>query len=52
MHNVLGGVLDPHAAFLLLRGMKTLGLRVAAQNTTALELSRRWATPLLSLTTQ
>ena len=37
MHNVLGGVIDPHAASLLLRGMKTLGLRVAAQNATALE---------------
>jgi len=37
MHNVLGGVIDPHAASLLLRGMKTLGLRVAAQNCTAME---------------
>ena len=38
MHNVLGGVIDPHAASLLLRGMKTLGLRVDAQNRTALEV--------------
>jgi cystathionine gamma-synthase len=37
MHNVLGGVIDPHAASLLLRGMKTLGLRVAAQNCSAME---------------
>jgi cystathionine gamma-synthase len=32
---VLGGVLDPHAAFLLERGLKTLALRVAQQNQTA-----------------
>ncbi|MDX1616593.1 MAG: aminotransferase class I/II-fold pyridoxal phosphate-dependent enzyme [Candidatus Promineifilaceae bacterium] len=32
---VLGGVLDPHAAHLLERGLKTLGLRVAQQNRTA-----------------
>lgn len=37
---VMGGVLDPHAAFLLLRGMKTLGLRVARQNASALALAR------------
>jgi cystathionine beta-lyase/cystathionine gamma-synthase len=30
-HNVLGGVIDPHAAYLLLRGMKTLDLRVERQ---------------------
>lgn len=29
---VLGGILDPHAAWLLLRGMKTLGLRMARHN--------------------
>lgn len=32
MHNVLGGTIDPHAAFLLLRGMKTLDVRVQRQN--------------------
>ncbi len=37
---VLGTVLDPHAAFLILRGLKTLGLRVSRQNATALELAR------------
>lgn len=37
---VLGTVLDPHAAFLILRGLKTLGLRVNRQNATALELAR------------
>ncbi len=33
MHNVLGGTIDPHAAYLLLRGMKTLDVRVQRQNT-------------------
>ncbi|NKQ36928.1 MAG: aminotransferase class I/II-fold pyridoxal phosphate-dependent enzyme [Chloroflexi bacterium] len=32
---MLGGVLDPHAAFLLERGLKTLTLRVRQQNATA-----------------
>jgi cystathionine beta-lyase/cystathionine gamma-synthase len=32
MLNKLGGCLDPHACFLLERGMKTLGLRVKQQN--------------------
>lgn len=38
--NHLGGSLDPHAAFLLARGMKTLGLRVRRQNENALALAR------------
>jgi cystathionine gamma-synthase len=33
-HHVLGAVLDPFAAFLLLRGLRTLGVRVARQNST------------------
>ncbi|HEV8322191.1 MAG TPA: aminotransferase class I/II-fold pyridoxal phosphate-dependent enzyme [Myxococcota bacterium] len=37
---VLGAVADPHAAYLLLRGLKTLPLRVARQNETALSLAR------------
>lgn len=37
---VLGGVLDPHAAFLVGRGIKTLGVRVARQNETALAVAR------------
>jgi cystathionine gamma-synthase len=41
MHNVLGGTIDPHAAYLLLRGMKTLALRVERQNATALKLAGR-----------
>ena len=37
---VLGSVVDPHAAFLLIRGMKTLALRVAQQNRTAQKVAR------------
>jgi cystathionine gamma-synthase len=37
---VLGGVLDPHAAFLLQRGVKTLALRVRQQNASALRIAR------------
>ncbi len=33
---VLGGIVDPQNAYLLERGLKTLGLRVAQQNATAL----------------
>jgi cystathionine beta-lyase/cystathionine gamma-synthase len=36
----LGGVLDPHACFLLHRGMKTLSLRVRHQNESALRIAR------------
>ncbi len=37
--NHLGGTLDPHAAFLLHRGMKTLALRVRHQNESALKIA-------------
>lgn len=37
---VLGAVMDPHAAFLIGRGLKTLGLRVERQNATALAVAR------------
>jgi cystathionine gamma-synthase len=37
---VFGAVLDPHAAYLVSRGIKTLGLRVAQQNKSALALAR------------
>jgi cystathionine gamma-synthase len=40
LRHVLGGVLDPHAAYLVLRGMKTVALRVAQQNRSALVLAR------------
>ena len=36
---VLGGILDPHAAYLLLRGMKTLALRVERHNRNGLEIA-------------
>jgi cystathionine beta-lyase/cystathionine gamma-synthase len=36
----LGGSLDPHAAFLLHRGMKTLALRVRYQNESALAIAQ------------
>ena len=39
LRHVLGGILDPHAAYLVLRGMKTLAVRVAAQNRSALALA-------------
>ena len=38
--NLLGGSLDPHAGFLLARGIKTLALRVGAQNANALALAQ------------
>ena len=39
----LGGCLDPHACFLLERGLKTLGLRVRRQSATALRLAEALA---------
>ena len=41
LHWVLGGVIDPHAAYLLLRGLKTLELRVQRHNESALRIARR-----------
>jgi cystathionine beta-lyase/cystathionine gamma-synthase len=38
--NHLGGSLDPHAAFLLKRGLKTLALRVRFQNDSTLKIAR------------
>ena len=38
--NHFGGSLDPHTGFLLARGIKTLALRVRAQNANALALAR------------
>ncbi len=37
---VLGGVVDPHAAWLVERGLKTLGLRIKRQNDSALQIAR------------
>ena len=38
--NHLGGSLDPHACFLLHRGMKTLALRMKYQNESALKIAK------------
>lgn len=39
-HHVVGGVLNPNAAYLISRGMKTLHLRVQYQNNTALRMAQ------------
>uniref|UniRef100_A0A0E0D1D8 plant cystathionine gamma-synthase n=1 Tax=Oryza meridionalis TaxID=40149 RepID=A0A0E0D1D8_9ORYZ len=39
-HHVVGGVLNPNAAYLILRGMKTLHLRVQCQNNTAMRMAQ------------
>ncbi len=40
LQGILGDVIDPHAAYLLLRGLKTLDLRVRRQNETAGKLAQ------------
>jgi cystathionine gamma-synthase len=40
LRSVLGGVLDAHSAYLLVRGIKTLFLRVERQNASALRVAR------------
>lgn len=40
LRNVLGGVLDPHAAYLVHRGVKTLAVRVKQQNASAMALAQ------------
>ncbi len=40
VHNMLGGVLDPNCAYLLLRGMKTLALRMERHNENGLRVAR------------
>ncbi len=37
---VLGAVLDPHCAYLILRGLKTLGLRMRQHNESGLRIAR------------
>lgn len=39
LRHVFGAVLDPHAAYLIHRGMKTLAVRVAYQNESALRIA-------------
>jgi cystathionine gamma-synthase len=41
LRGVLGAVCDPHAAFLVGRGLKTLSLRVEKQNANALAIAER-----------
>ncbi len=38
--NILGSVIDPHSAYLLIRGLKTLALRIAHQNESTLRIAR------------
>src|SRR5205085_6518920 len=40
LRGILGAVLDAHSAYLLLRGIKTLSLRVGRQNESALAVAR------------
>ncbi|TYH64212.1 hypothetical protein ES332_D07G250600v1 [Gossypium tomentosum] len=40
LHHILGGTLNPNAAYLIIRGMKTLHLRVQQQNSTALRMAQ------------
>lgn len=37
---IMGGVMDPMAAFLMMRGMRTLELRIRQQNETAMKIAR------------
>lgn len=39
LHKSMGGTIDPHCCYLLLRGMKTFPLRVARQNESALRIA-------------
>ncbi len=40
LRHCIGGIMDPHAAYLVHRGIKTLAIRVARQNESALALAR------------
>ena len=39
LHKSMGGLIDPHCCYLLLRGLKTFPLRVQKQNETALKVA-------------
>jgi len=39
LHKSMGGVIDPHGCYLLLRGLKTFALRVKTQNESALRVA-------------
>lgn len=40
LHKSMGGLIDPHCCYLLLRGLKTFPLRVTKQNESALTIAR------------
>nr|AGA60137.1 cystathionine gamma-synthase [Lens culinaris] len=40
LHHILGGVLNPNAAYLFIRGLKTLHLRVQQQNSTGMGMAK------------
>ena len=40
LHKAIGGVIDPHCCYLLLRGLKTFPLRMAKHNQTAMAVAR------------
>ncbi|MCA1901616.1 MAG: aminotransferase class I/II-fold pyridoxal phosphate-dependent enzyme [Candidatus Hydrogenedens sp.] len=40
LHKAMGGVIDPHCCYLLLRGLKTFPLRIERQNQTAMAIAR------------
>jgi cystathionine gamma-synthase len=40
LHKSMGGLIDPHCCYLLLRGLKTFPLRVARQNETAFTVAK------------
>ncbi|MHC4637627.1 MAG: PLP-dependent transferase, partial [Planctomycetota bacterium] len=40
LHKSMGGLIDPHCCYLLLRGLKTFPLRVEKQNQSALKIAR------------
>ncbi|MEA2102315.1 MAG: aminotransferase class I/II-fold pyridoxal phosphate-dependent enzyme [Thermodesulfobacteriota bacterium] len=40
LHKSMGGLIDPHCCYLLLRGLKTFPLRVRAQNESALKVAQ------------
>lgn len=40
LHKAIGGVIDPHCCYLLLRGMKTFALRMERHNRTGMEVAR------------
>jgi cystathionine gamma-synthase len=40
IQGMIGAINDPHSAYLLLRGLKTLGLRVGRHNETAMQIAK------------